>query len=171
MTGPLLLAFAAVVALDISRGQLENAKQLIAERAGRVVFTLIDRPIIPVRDGTCSAMFSCHVFQHFSTFTGIVQYLRESYRVLESGGSICFHIPVPGAHGRSARSSAWLALWNARATLWRSLGRRRLMEYHRYPATRVFQALAEAGFRDPELRVFATTSNDDPHSFFFARKP
>jgi ubiquinone/menaquinone biosynthesis C-methylase UbiE len=171
MTGPLLSTFESVVALDVSRGQLQKAKQLIGEHARRVAFTLVDRPTIPVRDGVCSGMFSSHVFQHFSEFSGIEQYLRESYRVLQSGGSICFHLPVPGAHRTSARSSLWLTLWNTRVLVQRSLGRRKVMEYHRYPAGRVFRTLQEVGFRDLELRIFAMASNNDAHSFFFARKP
>lgn len=171
MTGPLLSAFGGVVAVEISRGQVKKAKALLGEQVSGLRLCLVDRPVIPVRDGTCSGMFSCHVFQHFSEYGGVLEYLRESYRVLRSGASICFHIPVPGAHRSSVHSAMWLAAWNARASLRRVFGRPQVMEYHRYPAERILRTLDDLGFSDVELRIFSMSSNGDSHSFFFARKP
>ena len=171
MTGPLSLAFGRVVALDVSLGQLERARALLAGWSTGMVFSLVDRPVIPLRDGSCTGVFSCHVFQHFSAYTGVVNYLRESYRVLRGGSSICLHVPVPGAHQSSQRSAAWLAARNAKVGLARMLGKRNVMEYHRYAARTIFDTLAAEGFRDAELRIFSMASNGDAHSFFFASKP
>ena len=116
-------------------------------------------------------MFSCHVFQHFSRFQGVTQYLEETYRVLDKGATLCLHIPVPGAH-RAADSSLFrLTVRNAFVSLRRALGARRIMEYHRYDPKRIFRTLEGIGFGDPELRIFNMNSNGDGHSFFFARRP
>jgi SAM-dependent methyltransferase len=171
MTAQLVSIFRSVVALDVSPDQIALARRLLGPRADAVQFYQVDGPTIPLPTVTCDAMFSCHVFQHFSQFAGVAEYLRESFRVLRSGGTVCFHIPVPGAHRGAAVSRVRLALHNASVTVRRWLGRRRIMEYHRYAPPMIFETLRAIGYRDVELRLFDMTSNGDAHSFFFARRP
>ena len=116
-------------------------------------------------------MFSSHVFQHLPNFGGVAQYLRETFRVLGSGGTACFHLPVVGAHRGSPMSPLRLALHNAAVSARRFFGILNIMEYHRYSPQLVFRELKTIGFRDLELRIFDMASNGDAHSFFFARSP
>jgi hypothetical protein len=116
-------------------------------------------------------MFSCHVFQHLPGILAIRDYLRDAFRVLRRGSSICFHLPVPGAHITSRQSSLWFWAWNLYVGLKRSLGMMDIAEYHRYRAPDVFALLGGLGFTNYELRVFPMTSNGDYHSYFFATRP
>lgn len=171
MTAQLVEAFQWVEALDVSADQIHLARQLLGARSSRVTFHQVDSPVVPLPDASCAAMFSCHVFQHFPDFAGITRYLKETFRVLEPRGTICFHIPVPGAHRGASLSSPRLALHNMGVGIRRLLGGRRFMEYHHYPPPLVFRELESIGFCDAELRVFDMTSNGDAHSFFLARRP
>jgi len=171
MTYPLAACFRSVVALDVSRDQLMTARHLVGERIGRVLLCLVDRPVVPLGDGSCTAMFSTHVFQHFSNYDGIERYLMETFRVLASGGTVCFHTPVPGAHKSVERPAPWMAIRNLKVSVQRAIGLYSVMEFHRYQPSRILGTLERIGFRDRELRIFAMSSNGDLHSFFFARKP
>lgn len=171
MTAQLVEVFQTVEALDVSASQINLARQLLGPRSNQVVFHEVDGPQVPLSDASCAAMFSCHVFQHFSHFAGVTRYLEETFRVVAPGGTICFHIPVPGAHRRARISRYRLALHNAGVGIRRLLGGRRVMEYHLYTPVLVFRTLERIGYRDAELRVFDMTSNQDAHSFFFARRP
>jgi len=171
MTSALLSVFSDIDALDVSPDQIATAERLLGGNVSRVRFHLVDRPAIPLPDQSCDAMFSSHVFQHFSDYAAIVAYLEETFRVLRPGSSICFHIPVPGAHLTSPGSLPRRIASRIKISLKRLLGMRRVMEYHRYPADRVLRTLAQVGFTGGELRIFPMTSNGDYHSFFFARKP
>lgn len=171
MTAQLAKVFAKIVALDVSEDQIRLARQLLGASTTTVEFHQVDAPVIPLPDHSCDAMFSCHVFQHFARFDDVVRYLKEVFRVLAPGATICFHIPVPGAHRGAAVSAGRLALHRFAVTVRRLLGVYRIMEYHRYSPTLVFKTLERIGFHGAELRVFAMTSNGDAHSFFFARRP
>lgn len=171
MTKQLATRFRSVLAVDVSSGQLAKAKELLGSSVTNVEFRLVESPLVPAEDDSCAAMFSSHVFQHFSSPNGIVHYLKESHRVIRSGGSICFHLPVPGAHLTTRQSLTWLWLRNQYRKLKRALRMPRIMEYHRYKTKDVFDVLAQTGFAEAELRVFAMHSNGDYHSFFLARKP
>ena len=170
MTAQLAVAFDHVVALDVSTEQLRLAQEFLGERAARVTFHRVDGTEIPLPDSSAAGMFSSHVFQHFSSFGMIVDYLRESLRVLAPGGTVCFHVPVSGAHRKAHRSVLRRGLSTVSAKLKRALGQRRLREYHVYSAHQVLGAMQALGFSDTELRVFDMSSNRDAHSFFLARK-
>jgi SAM-dependent methyltransferase len=171
MTAALLDLFHAVVGLEVSSGQLRTAQRLLTNHAHRVMFVNVDRPVVPLADASCTGMFSCHVFQHFSEYVGVEAYLRETFRVLRPGATACFHLPVPGAHWRSTPSPARQRLRNLRVTVGRLLGKRDVMEYHMYPAERVLRTLAAIGYDALELHVFEMRSNRDAHSYFLARRP
>lgn len=171
MTAALLSIFESVEALDISADQIATAKKLLRNSSARVRFHLVDEPSLPLPDASCDAMFSTHVFQHFSSFRAIVAYLQETRRVLRKGGTICFHLPVPGAHLTAPTSSFRRFASRIKIVIKRLVGSRRIMEYHRYSAEKVLRTLAMLGLVDAELRIFPMQSNGDYHSFFFARKP
>ena len=171
MTLQLVSRFKSVLAVDVSHGQIARAKEILGELAPRVEFHIVEDPRIPAADESCDAMFSSHVFQHLPDAAAIRDYLRESFRVVRPGGSICFHLPVPGAHLTAYQSLLWLWLRNRYKKLKRILRVPRIMEYHRYRIPVVLQMLAQVGFVGGELRLFAMRSNGDYHSFFLARKP
>jgi ubiquinone/menaquinone biosynthesis C-methylase UbiE len=170
MTGILAEAFGSVLALDVSPDQIAVARQHLAGLGDRIEFEVVERPGIPAPRDSCNGMFSCHVFQHFSEFAGVPAYLIEAFRVLRPGGTICFHIPVLGAHLGSTQSSARLELRNLRAKVGRRLHMGKKWEYHRYDARRIITLLMQTGFRDVELRIFPMHSNGDHHSYFFGRR-
>jgi ubiquinone/menaquinone biosynthesis C-methylase UbiE len=170
MTGGLLNAFSSVLALDVSSDQIAVAKSHHATLLDKIEFQVITTSKVPAEAESCSGMFSCHVFQHFSDFSGIVAYLRETYRVLCQGGTICFHLPQTGANTVRELPSLLLGLRNAFAKLKRVVGNGRAWEYHRYRPGIIFGILKEIGFNDIEVRVFPMLSNGDFHTYYFARK-
>jgi SAM-dependent methyltransferase len=117
MTAALLGLFQSVVGLDVAPDQLKTARRLLHKHASRVALVLVDRPAIPLVDNSCTGMFSCHVFHHFSEYAGVESYLCEAYRVLAPGGTACFHIPVPGAHRGAAVSPMWQVVHKIEVTL------------------------------------------------------
>lgn len=171
MTKQLAETFESVLALDVSEHQIARAKQLLGAGATNVSFHLIDEPVVPAADASFDAMFTCHVFQHLPGREAVRAYLAETFRVLRSTGTICFHIPVPGAHLTGSDSDLWYRARNIYTTVRRLLGDLNIAEYHRYPVRDVFRLVAGCGFRDPELRIVPMSSNGDYHSYFFARKP
>ncbi len=171
MTAQLAEIFPAVVALDVSQDQIDLAKRLLGDHGRNVTFHKVDQPFIPLENSSCSAMFSSHVFQHLPDFIAVTRYLRETFRVLKSDSTACFHLPVRGAHRTASSSPIRLAFHNAAARVRRMLGILKVMEYHRYSPELVFEGLHTIGFCDLELRIFDMSSNHDAHSYFFARRP
>lgn len=159
--------FAQVLALDVSPEQLQSAKVILGKHGKNVEFTLVTEPTIPAANGTYDAVFTCQVFQHLDGISSINAYLREAYRVLEVGGTLCFQLPVVGLQTVSTLSSEWR---NWLLGLARKLGRRRMMIYRRYPAPEIISLLRRAGFEDIELRFFQAKPQEGSHSYFFARK-
>ena len=171
MTKALLAHFDSVLAIDVSPDQIRSAATLLGEDAQRVSFALVSTAAIPAADASCDAMFSSHVFQHLSDFSHVERYFAESFRCLRHGGTICFHLPVPGAHRTSEHPSIWYLVRSAKVAIKRMLGQLAVMDYRRYAASRVFGALERVGYEDCQLRIFSMRSNGDAHSYFFARKP
>ena len=171
MTAQLAGVFDRVIALDVSPDQIRLAQQFLGPQVHNVDFHTVDDVKIPAPDGSCTGMFSSHVFQHLSEFGSIVRYWEESYRVLAAGGTMCFHLPIPGAHRNPDVSWVRLTLHNLATRVRRIMGRLKIMEYHRYSPLLILRVLDQIGFRDVELRVFNMRSNGDAHSFFFARRP
>lgn len=171
LTSALLDHFDRVLGIDVSPDQIELAKRVLGDSASRVDFSLVESPVIDAPPESSSAMVSTHVFQHLSEYSGIVAYLRATYRALEPGASICFQTPVPGASNGDMLSLAHRAFDSVRARVNRALGRYRFMEYNRYPVNRIVSTLKEIGFEDVEVRIFRITATNLRQSFFFARKP
>lgn len=167
ITRQMIAHFRRVTAFDVSAEQLENARRLLGADAGDVAFTLVSEPVLPLADASCDGVFSCEVFQHFDTHQPIGDYLREAYRVLGSGGTVCFQLPVRGVHPASFLCSA---IRIAALRLLRRLGRRRMMIYRQYRADLVFRLLTQAGFQDLEMRLFHAAQQDGFHAYFLGRK-
>jgi len=167
ITHQLVSHFQRVTAVDVSPAQLESARKLLGPEVARVSFALVTSPLLPVPAGSCDGVFSCEVFQHLDNDEIIAVYLREAYRVLIPGGSLCFQVPVRGVQRWSVLSAS---LRNGLLRLLRRLGRRRMMLYRRFSAELIFRMLAEAGFGDLELRVFWTGEQNGFHSYFFGRR-
>jgi len=171
MTSALARTFDTVLAVDVSEHQVARARELLGPAARNVDFQVVDEPVIPAADASADAVFSCHVFQHLPGKRAVATYLREAYRVLRPGGTVCFHLPVPGAHLGSHQSPLWYWLRNLYKRAKRFFGVVNIAEYHRYDANEVLLLLTGLGYRDVELRIFAMTSNGDYHSYFLARRP
>lgn len=171
LTSALLDHFDRVFGVDVSADQVELAKQVIGHSVSRVEFSLVENPSILAAPGSCSAMVSTHVFQHLSDYAGIDTYLRETFRALAPGASICFQTPVPGAEKGDVPSRRYRAFDFVRTHVSRAIGRYRFMEYNRYPANRIIGTLTDIGYADVELRIFRLRSTNFRQSFFFARKP
>lgn len=169
MTNQLVRAFTRVVAIDVSPDQIARAREALGGLASKVDFQVVTAPLIPLPDGSADAVFSCHVLQHLPD-DAVATYLREAARVLRPGGTLCVHIPVPGAHITSRQSSLSFALRNAYTRLKRVFGIIPVGEYHRYPVRLMLLRLLGLGFVEIELRLFVMSSNGDFHSYFFARK-
>jgi ubiquinone/menaquinone biosynthesis C-methylase UbiE len=141
---------------------------LLGEDSSRVTFALVEQPAFPVPDASADGLFTAEVFQHFASFAPIEAYLRDGFRALMSGGTACFQLPVLGMH---SVSRVRFAVRAARTNIERLLGRRRLMDYRFYEASRVLATLERIGYVDCELRAFAVGAHEGRHAYFFARKP
>ena len=168
LTMQLLQSFNHVTAVDVSSAQLDNARVLLGSNAEKVTFKVVNQPAFPVADSSADGVFTAEVFQHFSSFDPIEAYLRDGFRALESQGTICVQLHVSGVH---PVSRARYSLRAIRTNIERAIGRRRVMDYRFYEATRVLTALSDIGYVDCELRVFNVGAHEGQHAFFFARKP
>lgn len=167
ITNQLLTVFDKVTALDVSPDQLETARRLLGSRAERVNFVLVETAQVPIEAGLIDGMFSCEVFQHFSDFSGIELYLRAVFLKLKPGGTICFQIPVSGLHGYGTFR---YLVKRAAIAVKRVAHVRAIMDYHFYPAARIFKTLRSIGYKDCEMRMFPLADHEDGHAYFFARK-
>jgi SAM-dependent methyltransferase len=171
LTRQLLEDFDIVTAVDVSDAQLANARQLLGARSERVTFAVVSEPAFPTPDDSADGLFCAEVFQHFDGFEPIAAYLRDGFRALSRGGTICFQLPVVGAH---PVSHLRYRLRTLRTEVERALGRRKLMEYRFYAAPLVLSTLASIGYIDCEMRLFAVGAHGPGvahHAYFFARKP
>ncbi len=171
LTSALLDHFDRVIGIDVSTDQVALAREVIGDASSRVDFSIVTEPRVEAPRESCSAMISTHVFQHLSDYEGIVVYLRDTYAALIPGATICFQTPVPGADKGEVPPLPYRMFDFARTWFNRFVGRRRFMEYNRYPARRIVETLNRIGYTDIELRVFAITLTGFRQSFFFARRP
>ena len=168
LTKQLLSRFARVTAIDVSQAQLDNAARLLGEDARRVSFAVVSEPLFPVPDDSADGLFTAEVFQHLSDFATIDAYLRDGFRALTAGATVCFQMPLTGMHPISELRFHARAV---RTSLERLVGRTRVMEYRLHSPKRVLATMTDIGYTDCELRVFAVGAHEGQHAYFFGRKP
>ena len=177
LTGPMADYFHTVHALDVSEGMIDYARTHVTGE--NVSFHIVTGTEIPLHDASVTAVFSTHVFQHLDSIDDAGSYFREIHRVLGMGGSMMVHLPIlvwPVDAGRSVRLHYQCIRFLAgfgKALRRRAISRGRFipfMEMRAYPLEYLYDTLRECGFRDIEISVFVTKSNDHPHPFVMARK-
>ncbi len=175
ITKQLAACFGEVHALDVSESMLQFAREHID--AANIAFQLVDGNHVPLADATVSAVFSCHVFQHFDSTTVAAAYFRECARIMKPGGTLMIHLPIyewPSDSPvfrllyRLRQSVSDVRAHVARRLMMRGLAKP-IMRSLRYAPAFLFADLSAAGFSDVEISVFPTSSNGGPHPFVFAR--
>jgi ubiquinone/menaquinone biosynthesis C-methylase UbiE len=176
ITLPLAQQFRRTYALDVSREMVEYAKAHIEDPS--IEFLVSDGVKIPLSDGSVSAVFSTHVFQHFDTTDHASAYFQEIARVLKLHGTMMIHLPIyrwPAMHGLFERiyklrraAGQWRAAVN-RFLISQNVGKP-TMRGTIYPVDYFYRVLPALGFEDIEIRIFPTKSNGGLHPFVFARK-
>ena len=176
MTRHIAEHFSVVHAFDISEDMLEYARKNVT--AANVEFRRTSGADLPVFDCSVSAVFSCHVFQHFDSLEVARHYFLEIHRVLCEGGTFMIHVPIYRFPNNSDAYPRFLR-WQTRIDDWKSAINRRLIEMGVFrPLMRVlpysidwvFEELPKIGFEDVEIRVIPLSRNGDPHAFILARK-
>jgi len=177
ITMPLAKYFKVVHALDVSEGMVAFAREHV--NAPSVMFHLSDGVGIPIPDNSVSAVFSCHVFQHFDSIDHATGYFREVFRVLQPGGSMMIQLPIcawPSGIGKVIPLLYRLrrTVGDLRARLNRYLIQRfilkPIMRMTSYPVEYFYKTLGELGYTDIEISIFPTKSNGGLHHFVFAKK-
>ncbi|HEY6352098.1 MAG TPA: class I SAM-dependent methyltransferase [Candidatus Angelobacter sp.] len=79
--------FKRVIGLDIAPNMLALAKRYIG-KAGNIQLLLIENDIFPVAGSSVDYVYSVIVFQHIYYREVIQRYLRETRRVLKTGGLV-----------------------------------------------------------------------------------
>jgi ubiquinone/menaquinone biosynthesis C-methylase UbiE len=168
--------FGTVYAMDISPDMLDYARKHVVSK--NVEFHLTTGADLPVFDATISAVFSCHVFQHFDSLDVARMYFLEAYRVLAPTGSLMIHVPLycwpSESWTYSALHAAQTRIADTKAALNRRLINagffRPLMRRLAYPLEWLFSELHAIGFENVELATIALKSTGDPHTLVLARK-
>jgi SAM-dependent methyltransferase len=177
LTNALAGDFDVVHALDVSPHRLAAASRV--PNSKNVTFHSLDKPIIPLADGTCDLCISTHVLQHVSDIQVIENYLREMRRVLRPGAFALIHTPVIGAHGmtgnlnevilRRGKEVVKEAVLAITRGLMRSGIRRlpwKIDQYHVFSFVQLDAALGRYGFSPVELRILPWAGG---HRYVFAR--
>jgi ubiquinone/menaquinone biosynthesis C-methylase UbiE len=168
--------FNQVHAIDVSEKMIEYAKKNISSSS--VSFYLTNGIDIPAADQSVFSVFSTHVFQHFDSLSFADQYFAEISRIMKKDGTLMIHLPVYRLPSGSKILGMIYAAQKAVGDI-RASGKRLLMQYGmakplmrrlEYPVAYFYKALPVYGFGDIELSIFVAKSNNDPHSFIFARK-
>jgi len=179
ITNRLTENFSRVIATDVSDGMLRYARE-------RVLSPIIDWRIsdgnrLPASDLAVTAIFSCHVLQHFESTSAQISCFAEMHRVLKSGGTIFVHIPIHQfadwnpAFARIARFGyrAFLALSSLKATIRRAMmrvGGRLYMHGVSIEQRELYTALQRIGFERIEMLTFPIGSNGNLHTCVLATK-
>lgn len=169
--------FKRLYALDISDDMIAYAAKNI--RNPNVIFHTTSGDIIPVKDCSVNSVFSTHVFQHLESIDDASNYIREISRVLIPGGTMMVHLPV---FTRPLGADKWVKrvykfnkyLENIKAKRIRRVmsngGSAQLMRMNSYPLSYFYTLLPSLKFRDIEVQIFVTNSNNAPHPFVLATK-
>ena len=175
MTNALAETFETVVAVDVSPGMLDFARQHVAKP--NIEWLETDGQHLPASDNSIDHVFSCHVFQHLPSPNAVFAQFREIHRILRPGGSLFVHLQVhafPQINRRFARLarrlySGHFALASINAEI-----RRRIGSYMHSVSIEVpdlFAELDAIGFTGTELATVRTSSNNDLHICVIAIKP
>jgi ubiquinone/menaquinone biosynthesis C-methylase UbiE len=177
ITKQLAKVFGTVYAFDISEDMLTYARRHLTEENLR--FQVSNGRDLLLPESSVSAVFSCHVFQHFDSLSVAHLYFEQIYRVLCEGGTMMIHVPI---HCWPHVSIPFEMLYRMRkriddfkATVNRKMIAagifRPLMRRLTYPVDWLYTELPKIGFSDVEISFVTTSINSDPHTFVFARKP
>jgi SAM-dependent methyltransferase len=173
ITAQLAETFLRVTATDVSLDQVHLAKQCTPH--DKVNFLITDGTKIPLPDASISAVFSCHVFQHFDSTEDAARVFQELHRVLIPSGSICIHLPLFELPASPIRPflrvllQAWKQAGNFRAMLQR-IRNAPLMRGLPYELLPLRKSLAALGYSQIETHGFCMRSDHAWHEVLFARK-
>jgi SAM-dependent methyltransferase len=169
--------FDRLCAIDVSSGMINYARSQI--NASNVRFCLVNGNEIPLPDGSVTAAFSTHVFQHLDTLNDGAAYFREISRVLVSGGTMMIHVPISAWPDGTSRLNKCIynigkAVERIKANLKRRIMARGrfipIMCMNSYPVDYLYDLLPGYGFGNIEIIIFATKSNNVPHPFVLGSK-
>jgi len=157
ITRQLARQFRRVHAVDVSPGMIEYARKNI--KAECVEFHLGNGAKIPLDDKSVTAVFSCHVFQHFDNLHVGRENFREIYRVLAAGGTAMIHLPVYSWPRPEWAYNAFKWVYSAMASWKLGINRlllragifRPVMRTLFYPTDWIFRELAAIGFERVEI--------------------
>lgn len=178
ITKQLVGYFDKVYAIDVSKDMIEYAKINICSNQKPVEFILSEGIDIPLDDKSISSVFSCHVFQHLDNLTIAESYFREISRILKDDGTFMIHLPIY-VWPSGSKSFEFLYLLRQfiggiKARIYRSLMELNMispiMRGLWFPIEFFYTALPLIGFKDINIQVFLTKSDNRMHSFVFARK-
>ena len=173
ITSQLAETFLRVTATDVSLDQVQLARQ--STPADKVNFLITDGTKLPLPNASISAVFSCHVFQHFNSTDDAARVFQEIYRVLIPRGSICIHLPLFELPSSPIRPflrlllQAWKQAGNFRAMI-RRMRKVPLMRGLPYERTQMQKRLDALGFSQIETHGFCMRSDHAWHEVLFARK-
>src|SRR5213080_3170799 len=135
------------------------------------------RSSLPFEDGTVTAIYSEHFFEHLDLETEARPFLRECLRCLQSGGVLRIVVPDAGAYLR-AFSGPWQPLADMRPLDWTANGwrdgrlgwvyqtkmqfmnaifRQRTEHKYAYDAETLVLVMREAGFMDVVVQEFGVS--------------
>lgn len=181
MTKHLSETFEKGHAIDISQHMISFAAARILKK--NISWHVASGFEIPVADNSVDAVFSCHVFQHFSSVEFGKMYFREIARVLKPGGSLMIHLPLYLFPSQESRKFAKLCraiyrrillpLVSFRTALQRvrmKFGGRPPMHGISYDLNELYHFLSSMRFSRIEFATFPLTSNKALHHFVCATK-
>lgn len=178
LTKHMASAFGHIHALDISSGMIEYAKARIQD--SNITFHLVDGNAIPLPNDSVTSVFSTHVFQHFDSIDTVSSYFKDISRVLVREGTLMIHLPM--VIWPCVIRLGWLIKFfnflkklenlnvKRKRRAIRDGGFAPLMCMNSYPVDYFYKVLPTLGFKDIEISIFATTSDNYPQSFVLARK-
>lgn len=164
-------------AVDVSEGMIAYAQTRIKDPS--VKFLVSDGIRLPGEDGSVTAVFSSHVFQHFDSLGYASQNFAEISRVLKPGGSMMIHLPIFQWHPETPRIFIKLiqirkhiknsTMWIRRRLIQSGLSKP-MMQSLKYPIDYFYKYLPLYGFTNIEISLFSVKSNGGVHPFVFAQK-
>jgi SAM-dependent methyltransferase len=180
MTRALARTFERVHGVDVSPGMLEYARSHVTEP--NIEFHLGDGQRIPLPDGSVTAVFSTHVFQHFESAPDSVPVFEDVARVLEPGGSVMIHLPLYLYPHPSSRLTRFVRMeYAARKKLadavaaWKRWQLKRnkdvpLMRGTYYDVQWLYELLLGLGMEEVEFSMVAAQPKAPLHPMVLARK-